>query len=211
VSPLPEALRNGLVGRIELGQTETAKMLGGVLYIEVATPFQHPYYQVTYEDGDTKEHTGRDKTCILKLKVNKGVFKGDLGSVGAIEAFLREEEVELRSFQEGFLSSARAARILCNYRLAAGSLESGVVRARAWRSWPLAGEMFGLYMGKLYKDRDSIGTPTTTKNAMGLLCSMNDVDPAPYNTFRVTASLEAVHRDHKRAVKKSAGLTVGMM
>jgi hypothetical protein len=37
----------------------------------VITRFQHPYYQVTYEDGDTEEHTGRELARILKLKVNK--------------------------------------------------------------------------------------------------------------------------------------------
>jgi hypothetical protein len=58
---------------------------------------------------------------------------------------LREEEIELRSFHEGFLSSARAARTLRNYRL------------------------------------------------------------------RITAAFEAARRDHKHVVKKSAGLTVGMI
>jgi hypothetical protein len=136
-------VRYGLVGCIELGQTEVAKMLGGVLYMGVITRFQHPHYQqVTYEDGDTEEHTGRELARILKLKLNEitdprrfcynwsglsmadvpgfvehlvgylakysmklplvltstsanaeDVFKGDLDSVDAIEAFLREEEI----------------------------------------------------------------------------------------------------------------------
>jgi len=64
-------VRYGLFGCIELGQTEVAKMLGGVLYMGVITRFQHPYYQVTYEDGDTEEHTGRELARILKLKVNE--------------------------------------------------------------------------------------------------------------------------------------------
>ena len=46
---------------------------------------------------------------------------------------------------------------------------------------------------------------------MSLLCSMNNVDPAPYNTLRATAAVEAARRDHKHVVKKSAGLTVGMV
>jgi hypothetical protein len=71
--------------------------------------------------------------------------------------------------------------------------------------------MYMLYLAKLYKERDNIGAPTTTKNAMSLLCSMNDVDPAPYNTLRVTAAVEAARRHHKHVVKKSAGLTVGMI
>lgn len=40
---------------------------------------------------------------------------------------------------------------------------------------------------------------------------MNNVDPAPYNTLRATAAVEAARRDHKHVVKKSAGLTVGMV
>jgi thioredoxin-related protein len=64
-------VRHGLVGCIELGQTEVAKMLGGVLYMGVITRFQQPQYQVTYEDGDTEEHTGRELARILKLKVNE--------------------------------------------------------------------------------------------------------------------------------------------
>jgi hypothetical protein len=99
------------------------------------------------------------------------------------------------------LSSARAARTLRNYRLAA--------LKRVWHaptrrlSWPLAGEMFGLYLTKLYKERENIGAPTTTENAISLRCSMNDVDPAPYNTLRVTAPVEAARLYHKQKVMKS--------
>jgi hypothetical protein len=46
---------------------------------------------------------------------------------------------------------------------------------------------------------------------MSLLCSINDVNPAPYNTLRVTAAVTAARRDHKDVVKKLAGLTVGMI
>jgi hypothetical protein len=66
-------VRNGLVGRIELGQTKMAKMFGGVLYMGVATRFQHPYYQVTYGDGDTEEQTGREEARILELKRQRGL------------------------------------------------------------------------------------------------------------------------------------------
>ena len=59
-SPPPEPVQQGLVGCIELGQTEAAKMFGGVLYRGIVTRFQHPYYQVTYADGDVEEYTGRD-------------------------------------------------------------------------------------------------------------------------------------------------------
>ena len=58
--PTPGPVRQGLVGCIELGQTEAAKMFGGVLYKGIVTRFQHPYYQVTYADGDVEEYTGRD-------------------------------------------------------------------------------------------------------------------------------------------------------
>ena len=54
-SPPPEPVQQGLVGCIELGQTEAAKMFGGVLYKGIVTRFQHPYYQVTYADGDVEE------------------------------------------------------------------------------------------------------------------------------------------------------------
>jgi hypothetical protein len=164
---------------------------------------------VRYEGGDTEEHTGREKARILKLKVNEGVFQDNLNSVDAIEAFLRKKGVELRSFQEGLLSSARAARTLRNCRLAALKVVWYAPAQR--RSWPLAGEMFGIYLAKLYKEHGSIGAPTKTKNATGLLCSMSNVDPAPYNILRVTAAVEAAHRDHKFAVKNSAGLAVRMM
>jgi len=107
------------------------------------------------------------------------------------------------------LSSARAARTLRNYRLPALKRVCYALTRRL--SWPLAGDMFGLYLARLYKERDNIGAPTTTENAMSLLCSMNDVDPAPYNMLRVTAVVEAARRNHKRVVKKSAGLTVGLM
>jgi hypothetical protein len=76
------------------------------------------------------------------------------------------------------LSSARAARTLRNYRLPALKRVCYALTRRL--SWPLAGDMFGLYLARLYKERDNIGAPTTTENAMSLLCSMNDVDPAPY-------------------------------
>jgi hypothetical protein len=251
-------VRHGFVGCIELGQTEVAKMVGGVLYMGVVTRFQQPHYQVTYEGDDTEEHTGRKLARILKLKVNEitdprrfcydwsglsmtdvpgfvehlvgylaqysmklpsvwtstsanaeEVFKDDLVSVDAIEAFLREEEIELRIFHEGLLSSARAARTLRNCRLPALKLVWYALTRRL--SWPLAGDTFEVYLAKLHKERDNIGAPTTTKNAVSLLCSMNDVDPAPYNTLRVTEAVEAARRDHKHVVKKSAGLTVGMM
>jgi hypothetical protein len=45
---------------------------------------------VTYEGGDTEEHTGREKAQILKLKVNKDEFEDNLDSVDAFEAFLRQ-------------------------------------------------------------------------------------------------------------------------
>jgi hypothetical protein len=78
-------------------------------------------------------------------------------------------------------------------------------------SWQFAGDMLWLHLAKLYKERDNIGAPTTTKNAINLFCSMNDLDPAPYNTLRVTAEVEAARRDHNHVVKKSAGLTAGKM
>jgi hypothetical protein len=66
-------VRNGLVGRIELGQTEMAKIVCGLCMV-VTTCFQHPYCQVTCEDGETEKHTGREKARTLKLKVNQDVF-----------------------------------------------------------------------------------------------------------------------------------------
>jgi hypothetical protein len=251
-------VRQGLVGCIELGQTEAAKMFGSVLYKGIVTRFQHPYYQVTYADGDVEEYTGRELARILKFKVSEiadprrfyydwsGLSMADvpgfvehlveylaqfdiklptawtdmgtredtgagdgMRSADAIEIFLRDEEYELRCFHEGLLSSARAARTLRNYRLAALKLVWYAFTRRL--VWPLTGDAFGLYLAKLYKERNNIGAPTTTKNAMSLLCSMNNVDPAPYNTLRATAAVEAARRDHKHVVKKSAGLTVGMV
>ena len=65
-SPPPEPVRQGLVGCIELGQTEAAMMFGGFLYKGIVTRFQHPYYQVTYADGDVEEYTEREWARILK-------------------------------------------------------------------------------------------------------------------------------------------------
>ena len=75
------------------------------------------------------------------------------------------------------MSSARAARTLRNYRLPALKRVCYALTRRL--SWPLAGDMFGLYPARLYKERDNIGAPITTENAMSLLCSMDDVDLAP--------------------------------
>ena len=61
-------------------------------------------------------------------------------------------------------------------------------------------------MAKLYKDRDNVGAPTTTKS-----CSMNDIDGAPYSTLRATAAIDAARREHKHVTKKSAGLTISMV
>jgi hypothetical protein len=138
-------VRNGLIGRIELGQAKMAKILGGVLYMGVATRFQHPYYQVTNGDGDTEEQTDREEARILKLRDNE--VKGNSDS---IEAFLHEEEIELRSFQEGLLSSARAARTLRNYWAVVATLELLWYALTRRRSWPFVGGMFGLYKAKLH-------------------------------------------------------------
>jgi hypothetical protein len=132
-----------------------------------------------------------------------------LDSVDAFEAFLREEEIKLMSFQEFFLSRSRAARTLRNYYMAA--LKAVWYALTQRRSWPLAGEISWLYLVKLHKERGSIGAPAATKNAISLLCSMSDVDPAPYDTLRATAVVKAVRRDHKNAVKKLAGLAAGMI
>ena len=69
--PLPEPVYHGLVGFIELGQTEVAKTLDGALYTEIVTRYHHPYYQVPHEGGDTEEHTGQELARILKLKVSQ--------------------------------------------------------------------------------------------------------------------------------------------
>jgi len=73
-----------------------------------------------------------------------------------------------------------------------------MLRAHEEAVVPLAGDMFGLYPARLYKERDNIGAPITTENAMSLLCSMDDVDLAPYNMLRVTAAVEGARRNHKR-------------
>ena len=196
-------MRQGLVGCIELGQTEAAMMFGGVLYRGIVTRFQHPYYQVTYEDGDVEEYTGRELACILKFKVSEiadprrfyydwsGLSMADVPgfvehlaeylaqfdiklptawtdrgtredtgardgmcSGDAIETFLRDEEHELRWFHEGLLSSARAARTLRNYRLAALKLVWYAFTRRL--AWPLTGDAFELYLVKLYKDATTL-------------------------------------------------------
>jgi hypothetical protein len=46
---------------------------------------------------------------------------------------------------------------------------------------------------------------------MSLLCSMNDIDGAPYSTLRATAAIDAARREHKHVTKKSAGLTISMV
>ena len=75
------------------------------------------------------------------------------------------------------MSSARAARTLRNYRLPALKRVCYALTRRL--SWPLAGDMSGLYLAKLQKECEKIGAPTTTKNAMSFLCFMNDDDLAP--------------------------------
>jgi hypothetical protein len=136
------------------------------------------------------------------------------GSNGAdvddgVDSFLRAEEAELKAFHLGLLSRARAARTLRNYRLPALKL-LWFAYTRRWL-WPPAPNEFGLYLAKLYKDRDNVGAPTTTKSAMSLLCSMNDIDGAPYSTLRTTAAIDAARREHKHVTKKSAGLTISMV
>jgi hypothetical protein len=69
------------------------------------------------------------------------------------------------------------ARTLRNYRLPALKRVFYALMRRL--SWPFAGDRFRLYLARQYKERDNIGAPTTTENAMSLLCSMNDVGPAP--------------------------------
>jgi hypothetical protein len=130
-------------------------------------------------------------------------------TAGNADDFLRAEEAELQQFHLGLLSSARAARTLRNYRLAALKLVWFAL-TRKW-TWPLSAARFGWYLSKLYKDQDNIGAPVTTNNAMALLCSMNGVDGAPYKSLSATAAIQAARRDHKHVVQKSAALSAAMV
>jgi hypothetical protein len=98
-----------------------------------------------------------------------------LDSAGATEAFLRKEEVELRSSKSAFCRQHKR-RAPC--ATTAWPLLAWYALTRRL-SWPLAGDMSGLYLAKLQKECEKIGAPTTTKNAMSFLCFMNDDDLAP--------------------------------
>ena len=114
-------------------------------------------------------------------------------SADAIETFLRDEEHELRCFHEDLLLSARAARPLRNYRLAALKLVWYAFTRRL--VWPLTGNAFGLYLVKMHKERNNTGAPTIAKNAKSLLWVPPGVTPGVCVrwgfSFRRSSLLEA--------------------
>ena len=250
-------MTTGLVGCVELGVTVVVKRFSGAPFKGIVVRYQHPYFSVVFEDGDTEDYTGKQLAAILRLALSEladprrwsydwniinmslvpdflSCLKCYLSSYGFalpeiwagpgldassssnsadvhddIGSYLHAEEIELKAYHFGLLSKARAARTLRNYRLPALKL-LWFAYTRRWR-WPPTPDEFGLYLSKLYMDRDNVGAPTTTKSAMSLLCSMNKIDGAPYNTLRATAAIDAARREHKHVAKKSAGLTVNMV
>jgi hypothetical protein len=82
----------------------------GVLYMGIVTRFQHLYYQVTYGDGDTKEHTGREPA--LKLKVSEVMDRGGSTTTGPASAW-RAYPVLWSSWWGTWPSMALSGGVLC--------------------------------------------------------------------------------------------------
>jgi hypothetical protein len=57
----------GLVGCVELGVTVVVKRFSGAPFKGIVVRYQHPYFSVVFEDGDTEDYTGKQLAFVLSL------------------------------------------------------------------------------------------------------------------------------------------------